>query len=447
MKKFILLLIILFAQQSPAQIKGNLKYHANQKIALRGFDFYDSFLLSETHIDQDGNFEIDYPKDYRGMAILTTSDNSKLILVLDSTTTELKGTHLKVTDSILFLKGKQNQEFIQIANTNLIHDRAYIGWHYLKKVYALDPLKHNKEILSSIHKEIDRIELENTKMLLNLPKESYLYWYAPLRKLISDMPQTVQNYPERIPDHIAQFRSIDFTSPNFKTSGIFKELIEGHYLLLENMGQSLDSISVQMNASTDYLLNIVKQQDHLFQKVVESLFALFEKRSLFQASSHLSQQIINNKDYGSKIHKKLQNALQKYVTLKVGNTAPDIRLSPDVNLSDIKQNTLLVFGASTCPECKKEAIELLQFHDKWVDQNTPLEVVYISLDTDKDVFYEAFKDAPWKTYSSFKGWESQEAIAYYVNATPTYILLDENRKVLLHPKSVAHVDAWIQGRF
>ncbi len=76
-----------------------------------------------------------------------------------------------------------------------------------------------------------------------------------------------------------------------------------------------------------------------------------------------------------------------------------------------------------------------------------MEVVYISLDTEKSQFENTFKNTPWIAYCDFKGWQTKAAVDYYVNATPTYILIDRERKILLHPKSVAHVEAWMTNRF
>ena len=105
-----------------------------------------------------------------------------------------------------------------------------------------------------------------------------------------------------------------------------------------------------------------------------------------------------------------------------------------------------MFGSSTCPACKDEAIELMKFHDIWKENGIPLEIIYISLDTNKTNFEAAYINAPWQSYSDFKGWESQAAKDYYVNATPTYLLLNKNREILLHPRSIAHVNAWIPGK-
>ncbi|MFT4566605.1 MAG: hypothetical protein ACI9FN_001566 [Saprospiraceae bacterium] len=42
-----------------------------------------------------------------------------------------------------------------------------------------------------------------------------------------------------------------------------------------------------------------------------------------------------------------------------------------------------------------------------------------------------------------KQWENQAVRDYYVFATPTMYLLDIENKIILRPKSVKYVDAWV----
>jgi thiol-disulfide isomerase/thioredoxin len=134
--------------------------------------------------------------------------------------------------------------------------------------------------------------------------------------------------------------------------------------------------------------------------------------------------------------------MQKYKDLKVGAIAPEIQLDATTTLSSIKKTVLLVFGESGCTHCKKEALELVGYYDTWQAKKN-IAVVYISLDTDKQAFKTAYQNTPWQTYCDYKGWDTQAVKDYFVNATPTYILLDKDMKILVHPRSLAQVDAWV----
>ena len=74
-----------------------------------------------------------------------------------------------------------------------------------------------------------------------------------------------------------------------------------------------------------------------------------------------------------------------------------------------------------------------------------LEVVYVSIDTDKNVFEEYYKEAPFITFCDTKGWETQAAKDYHVFATPTYISLDKEVKISSKIQSPEHLAAWLQA--
>lgn len=258
------------------------------------------------------------------------------------------------------------------------------------------------------------------------------------------MKETIYNYPERLPREIERFRSMDFNDPNFKASGIFKELIQGHYFLLENMGQSLDSVYSQMKVSTDYLIHNLKANRKLLNTVSGQLFNYLEKRSLYQVSAHLSDRLLAS-GCDCPLDDELRKKLHKYGDLKVGKTAPDIQLNATTKLSDIKKKAIvLVFANSTCPDCKKEVLELLQYYDKWKEKNVAL--LYISMGEDDKTFKSAYQNAPWPTYSNYEGMKSKAAKEYHLFKTPTYFLLDKNRKILITPKSLGHINAWIEQK-
>ena len=342
-------------------VTGQLKAHAGQKITLTGFNYYKTLELANSIIDSLGNFALSYPKDYRGMGILKTQENSNLVFALTESNINIRGNHLKETNSISFTNSLENTNFKTYAKRQAFYKNALSAWNYLDKLYQKEQLfAEHKKIKKAIKQEKAYIHKKNVDFLANLEDDSYIKWFIPYRKLIQEMPSIVRKETERIPEAIEKFRKTDFNNANFKTSGLFKEFIEGHYMLLENMGQSLDSINVQMNISTDLLINSYKQNDSLLNTVSENLFKYFEKRSLFPAAAHLSNKLLT--DNTCALNNSLANTMQRYVTLRVGNIAPDIKLG-NKNLSDIKKPVLLVFGASHCPHCKDEAIELLTYYD------------------------------------------------------------------------------------
>lgn len=441
MKKYLVAMVLLLSVTSRAQsVAGNLKEQSGQEIRLIGFDYYNTVELAKHTLDEAGGFILNYPKEYRGMAILQTDDKSSLVLVLGEPNIVLKGNHLTKTESIQFTSGGKNKIFLKYAKNQGLRDKALYALEFLHPLYQEQPLlAKQQKFLRTLEKEKVRLRGEDTDFVEGLPDNSYLRWFIPYRKLVQEMPVIVRRKTEQIPDAIAQFRNIDFEHPNFKTSGLFRELIEGHFMLLENMGQSLDSIKVQMNISSQYLIDNLKGDKVLLNEMGSQLFDYFEKRSLYKASAYLSENLLEGSQCD--LTDDLVAKLEGYRKMKVGNMAPDIQLTDAIKLSDIHSRKLVVFGASWCPHCQTSTVEILNQYKAWREKN--VEIVYISLDTDQKAYKSYFDKLPWKTFCDFKGWDSQAAKDYYVTGTPSYFLLDENNKILVRPNSVEHANVWI----
>ena len=73
-------------------------------------------------------------------------------------------------------------------------------------------------------------------------------------------------------------------------------------------------------------------------------------------------------------------------------------------------------------------------------------MVFISLDTDKALFKGFSGIFPFISICDYKKWGNKAVKDYYVFATPTMFLLDNERKILIRPVSVEHVNAWVEQK-
>lgn len=447
--------IVIVCSIQAQQVSGQLKYQAGQNIKLLGYNGFETIELASSTIDSLGNFSLRCTTDYNGMAYLETSDNNHLFLVLNEPNIIIKGTHLQEADSIVFENSIENNLFTQYAVEHNQREAALSGWKYLLPQYKdVAQLKKQKKPLTVIQNEIQRLKSEDKQFLQDIDKSTYVSWFLPLRKLIDDMPLSARRDTERIPQNIADFRSIDFTDNRLYYSGIIDDLLVGHYLLLENMGQSLDSIYVQMNLSTGYLITNLDGHDELLNKVTDFIFGLMEKRSLFTASEYLALAMLTQNS--CLLEDNLSNKLETYRAMKVGNIASDMIFSgiTKINgeeeysitaLSEMNNKaTLVIFGASWCQSCVDDIPKIVSYYNKWKAKG--LDIVFISLDTDEKAFTKFTKEFPWLSYCDLQGWESKVAKDYYVFSTPTMFLLDNERKILIHPVFVEHVNAWVEQK-
>jgi thiol-disulfide isomerase/thioredoxin len=444
---------VFFSYDFNAQfITGNLSLLSNQQIKLEGFTGLKTYAISNATADEKGNFKLSYTKEDFGVAYLISSDKKPLLVVLSGEDIEITGDELSAAETIHIKKGKENLLFEQYATEHPRREQALSAWVYLEKIYTQDALFAVQEHpIKNIQTEKLRIKAEDAAFLAKLPKESYVSWFLPTRKLVSDVSTIAQYRPEEIPATIAAFRAMDYTDQRLYKSGLFKDAIESHFWLLENSGKSLDSVFIEMQHSIDaMMINLVKDEQKL-NEVTDYLFDLLERHSLSQAAEYLALKVLN--ETSCTINSDLAKQLESYRAMKKGNTAPDIKFGNSTYLNGVKQAmfnnltnltspyTLVVFGASWCPKCMEELPKLIQNYVKW--RNLGVEVVYISLDTDQQVFEQSVKSYPFFAYCDYKKWESQVVQDYYVFGSPTFYLLDAKRKILLRPNSISQMEAWV----
>ena len=444
---------LLISHLSIAQsITGRFTQLAKQEIKLEGFNGLKTYAVSNATADEKGNFKLLYAKEDFGVAYLISSDKKPLFVLLSGEDVEIIGEALSAAETVTIKKGKENLLFEKYAKEHPRREQSLSAWIYLEKIYTLDPLfSVQKTSVNNIQLEKQRIKAEDATFLANLPKGTYVSWFLPARKLVSDVSTIAQYRPDEIPVTIAAFRKMDYTDQRLYKSGLFKDAIESHFWLLENSGKPLDSVFIEMKISIEAMMvNLIKDEKKL-NEVTNYLFDLLERHSLFQASEYLALKLLN--ETSCTIESDLAKQLESYRAMKKGNIASDINFGNMTYLNGLKQAmfssltnlttpyTLVVFGASWCPKCMEELPKLIENYVKW--RNLGVEVVYISLDTDQQVFEQSVKSYPFFAYCDYKKWESQVAQDYYVFGSPTFYLLDAKRKILLRPNSISQVDAWV----
>jgi len=458
MKKFkaiiVSLLFICVSAFAQNNITGTFTGLANQQIKLVGFNGFDTYAIDSTHANEKGQFELKFSKNDVGMGYLLSENNKSFIVIIaENENLQLAGENFALPEIIVIESGVQNQFFEQYASEHSRREQTLSAWDYLTKIYSKDSLFAVHEVpKQSIEKEKKRIKTEDSLFLANLPKDSYVRYYLPLRKLVSSVSTIAQYRTEEIPTTIHAFRQIDYTDKRLYKGGLLKETIEAHFWLIENSGRSLDSVYIEMSKSIDVLIKNLLSDERKLNEITENLFKLLEKRSLLRASEYLALKLLN--EQGCTINIDFAAQLESYRAMKKGNTAPEIEFKGDIfapgyetnnipkRLSNIKSNYIVVvFGASWCPQCPQELSKISGLYKKWKAQS--VEVVFVSLDEDEKIFKSFTGVFPFISICDYKKWESPVAKDYHVFATPTIYLLNNKREILLRPNSVSQLDSWI----
>lgn len=129
----------------------------------------------------------------------------------------------------------------------------------------------------------------------------------------------------------------------------------------------------------------------------------------------------------------------KYATnlLKPGTDAPDFSLAMPqgdmVSLSSLRGHyVVLDFWASWCPDCRKDAPEIVRLYKEYKSRG--VEFLGVSFDTDKAAWTAALEKLgiEYTQVSELKKWKTTEVSkAYAVQWIPSIYLIDPQGKVVL----------------
>lgn len=442
--------MLIFQTTFAQTISGQFSLLGNQEIRLEAFQGLTTYLVDQATTDANGNFNLKYSNIDFGMGYLISADDKPLFVILSGEDVVIHGEAPSYVETLNILKGKENQIFEQYAKEHPKREQALSAWIYLDKMYRTDSLfmKHSAPN-KAIQAEIKRVRDEDKAFLNKLDKKSYVSWFLPTRKLVSSVSTIAQYRTEEIPATIDAFRKMDYTDDRLYRSGLFRDAIEGHFWLIENSGRSLDSVFIEMKTSIDHMINNLVTNETRLNEVTDYLFHLLEKHSLYEASEHLALKVLT--EVSCTVNDDLAKQLETYRAMKKGNTAPDI-IFPETTyypehtaakkLSEISSKyTLVVFAAGWCDHCRQEVPKIADLYQKWLKEG--VEVVLISLDENPTDFAQFAARFPFISSTDYKVWESPITKDYYVFATPTMFLLDNERKIVLRPNSVQQVDAWV----
>ena len=451
----ILTILILVPTVITAQqiLTGTFPALSKQMVKLVGFEGFNTYTIDSVKMCEKGRFQLSFVKKDYGMGYLVAADNKLFIVILSSEDIKLKGESFAFPETIEILKGKQNQIFAQYASEHPRREQALSAWDYLEKIYNIDSLfTIHDSPKQAIAVEKQRLKEEDKAFLKNLKPQTYVSWFLPVRKLVSSVSTIAQYRSDEISATLNAFRELDYTDERLYKSGLLKETIESHFWLIENSGLSLGSVFIEMKFSIDYMIENLDSDEKKFNEITDFLFKLLEKRSLFTASEYLALKLLNEQT--CTINNDLADQLESYRAMKIGNTAPNFEFRGDINapgyksagvpqkLSNLKSKYIaVVFGASWCPVCPEELSQIAGLYKKWNKHS--VEVVFVSLDVDKQIFKNFSSVFPFISICDYKKWESPIVKAYHVFATPMLYLLDNKREILLKPNAVRQMDSWV----
>ncbi len=231
--------------------------------------------------------------------------------------------------------------------------------------------------------------------------------------------------------------------------------------------EALVNSSFLTNRILDYVFYInysddEKQQQILYKKSIETVLSKVEneiyKKDIieflieqFEASKNLEIIDYLFKDQYDNLPLNLQN--QKFKTEKKALFAVEInRIAPDfswnengrnLKLSTLNdaENYVLVFWSTSCSHCLREIPELYTY----IKNKPNTKVIAFALENNNYAWntYKNQNLQGWHNVLGLNKWKNKIARTYQVYSTPTYFILDKNKKIIAKPNQIKDVQKFL----
>lgn len=258
--------------------------------------------------------------------------------------------------------------------------------------------------------------------------------------------ETVENYIQNRKN--SYFTEIDFKNPVLQASGFLTDKLTNYVLTalpLEQLEKEETEKEIQGNIS-----RVIENLDGVSDSYSFHLLYTLWTQIIASGYQDTGDFIFQNHLKSSPLAAENQEIIDKieiYNRLRIGAVAPEITWKledKNINLSDLKsaKNYILVFWSSTCGHCLKELPAL----HKELKESSAVKVIAVGLENDTISWnIESAKLDDFHHAIALGKWESDYANLYDIQSTPSYFILDTDKKIIAKPETDKEVIEYLKN--
>jgi peroxiredoxin len=248
--------------------------------------------------------------------------------------------------------------------------------------------------------------------------------------------------------------NVDFDNNSLIYSDAFTNKTIEYLTYYRNRDLPLESLENEFINAVDSILGKAKVNQMVYRQIVEYLIDGFKKFGFDKVLDYIVENYVIKDDIclDSKTEGLIKHRIDQAKTFKVGSIVPNITLTDTagniIELNKITaEKTLIVFYASWCPHCKDLLPKLNELYKNRIEKN--FEVFSIALDTNRKDWTDFITNnkLSFINVSDLKGWDGKAATDYFIYATPTMFMIDQQLRIISKPVSLEEVNSTILSHF
>ncbi|WP_299116008.1 thioredoxin-like domain-containing protein [uncultured Winogradskyella sp.] len=235
------------------------------------------------------------------------------------------------------------------------------------------------------------------------------------------------------------FKNVDFNDSFLQSSSLITDRISGFVF-----GMSANPDNKTYMSHVDIVADAIKDSDAKVQSpLLELLWQEFKRRENHDMANYISDKYLLAiaKSTENKI---LEQQLTSYKNTSIGAIAPDFEIKPNLKLSELKGDNfyVLIFWSSGCGHCLNELPKVKTLFDNI----SGTKVIAYGLENDSVNWSEEIKKYPDFIHGIGLGkWENPLVQTFAIAATPTYFVLDANKKIIAKPYDFEGLEAFFNS--
>jgi len=441
----VLLFFVSYSVQSQHFVKGKMNPENDEFTWVALYQLVGSkqiFIKNGTL--ENGMFSIELPENSaEGMYRLHYKmDNTNFVdFIFTNENIELQFDPSKPSETINFLTSEEN-----ILYTN-----------YLKQANEL------KQQLNSLQYSFFNLQTENEKINSKKIYEIYLNKYIEVQEQFEEnsigklanhfikaskkyyaqhIIETPQLYLNSEKKHF--FDYINFSDKTLINSTFISQNVLDYVFYL-NVSEDLEVQNILHKNAINEVLGKQTINHKLKSDLITTLLYAFAQNENITIVDFIKDNLYNNLPAEYKTDDDIDTLLES-LKLVIGRKAPNFSWEDNGTFKSLNElnnaeTYILVFWSTGCSHCLNEVPELYAY----TKDKTNIHVIDVALENDSLEFEEfILKFKKWSNVLGLGKWENNIARNYSIVSTPTYFILDANKKIIAKPESIENVKTFFE---
>ncbi len=441
-----LLPVIVFGQDYT--INGTVPGLTDENVYLMRIQGDNRKIVDTAKTDQTGSFEFKLKDDFPvGQYAVITGPKQMIELIFNN-------------ENIRFVStGSSDQDQVQIIESveNIIYyNYLSVKGETLYKLDLLDPVLQYypksdtfySQTLNQARALQNFLNHKVSELIDNNPNTLVARFIRVDKPVFADPALSEDEQKEYLKSHY--FTDMDFLDTILIRSNILTSKIISYMGVYQHPGMTRDEMESQLLIAVDTIMDRAFVDQQIYEFVIDFMINGFEHIGFEKGLKFIADKnMLNEFCVNTERKKELENKIELIKRLAIGQQAPDFKtvdLGGDtIHLMDVPaETTILAFWASWCPHCDDVLPKIMKYYNP---ENTgKLQIIAVSIDKSEDDLKKAIAENgyKWINIGELKGWEGPIVQEYGVVATPTFFVLDKDKKIIGKPVRFDELEKYLK---